>query len=119
MLFIRLKTETTVSTKNWEATVEIILLKVILLEECKPQVAREGFPTVGQGLASRFLGPQVPGGISQYGQRPYGAVAIPYLKGFLVIGGRLFGVLETEHLLSDGLHRVRSGFLGFSRHLDG
>ena len=41
------------------------------------------------------------------------------LKRLLVVGGGLFGVLETEHLLPDGLHRVGSGFFGFSRHLDG
>ena len=39
------------------------------------------------------------------------------LQGLLVVAGGLLGVLQTQHLLQDGLHRVGSGFLRFSRHL--
>ena len=42
-----------------------------------------------------------------------------YLERFLVVGGGLFGIFKTEHLLPDGLHRVGSGFLCFSRHFVG
>ena len=39
------------------------------------------------------------------------------LQRLLVVAGGLLGVLQTQHLLQDGLHRVRCGFLGLSRHV--